>query len=670
MANPRILIVEDDLNWQELYSRSLRHTQYEIATARSVKTALTLLKEATFDVVITDLKMLGGTEEFSGFGVLEKAKKLNPEVQVIVITGYDSTDHALRAMGSGAYNYIIKKSDSDLRHKLALIVQSALDPKILPESDDMMGFDRIIGNSASMQALFEQITSAANSDLNVMIYGEPGTGKRLIAQTIHRRSRRKDGAFMVVDCGRLSDAVLGSELFGHEQGSLYGLDEVRPGKFERAKGGTIFLDSVGDLEVNLQNRLVGAICDGFVERMGGQEPIPLDVRVIASTDKDLGALLKAQRFTRRLFDALNELVIEVPPLRLRKDGHDIPALAMLFLRRHGEGRRVMFTDEAVKLLHHYNYPGNVLELESAVKNALAMTRGDVIGPEHLRPEIRTYVPPQPGQPKSVGEPKDPATILRVCPLNLGMCSKKDEILRLHDPRRVFVNISYSPQYKEYEKILRITLEKYGLVPILSKDHLETVALLCNVCKLIQTCQYAVTDVSIPGSNVLYELGLMHAIGLHSAILKERRADLPADIQGLLFLEYNQPDEMATKLSWWVESQIPEAKTLKEGPDPSLAPDLYLRLQTTLLKCGPFTTDHELGALFVDTRIIPWRNQLPQAVTPANRVRAVIDALYYQYSTSRENALVLLLRVLSDQAHIEDACRQQLAQLADELARTV
>jgi DNA-binding NtrC family response regulator len=563
MSPPRILIVEDDLDWQEIYRRSLRGTDYQVTAARRIKTAMTLLEEQPFDVVITDLKMLGGTEEFAGFGVLEQAKAINSGVQVIVITGYGSADHALRAMGSGAYDYITK--DRDLSKKLALTVQGALEVRALkqellrgePTDDAELESNRIIGNSASMQALFEQITHAAASDLSVLIHGEGGTGKRLIAQTIHRQSRRKNGPFLVVDCGRLSESVLESELFGHEAGALYGVAEARPGKFERASGGTIFLDSVGDLDVRLQARLLGAVCDRVVERVGGQSPIAVRARIIASTDKDLKAMLSEGQFHSRLFHGLGQFEISVPPLRRRKDGDDVPTLAAMFLQRHRGERQVRFASEAVDLLHHYDYPGNVQELENAVKYALAMAPGEVIRPEHLRPEIRNYEPPQRGRPRR--EQKDPNTIMRVCPLNLGACSKQEEIVRRYTPRRVFVNVPCVSEYAEHERAIRRTLERYGLVPVLSKDYLEPSMLLCNVCKLVQTCKYGVTDISESASNVLYELGLMHAIGVHCAILKERRASMSADIQGLLFLEYANPESLAERLSHWVEDQVKEAQ---------------------------------------------------------------------------------------------------------------
>jgi len=584
MPQPRILIVEDDADWQEIYRRCLGDTDYDITAARKLTTALALLEEQPFDVVVTDLKMLGGAEEFSGFGVLEQAKATHPDVQVIVITGYGSADHALRAMGSGAYDYITK--DRDLRQKLALTVQGALEVRALkqellgrePEDDVELEYDRIVGNSASMQALFKQIASAADSDVNVLICGEESTDKRLIAQTIHRRSRRRRGPFLVVDCGRLSDSVLASELFGHEAGALYGVGEARPGKFERARGGTIFLDSIGDLDVRLQKRLIGAVCDRTVERVGGQRAIRVDARIIASTDKDLLAMLAADQFERRLFDALNECVISVPPLRERKDGDDIPALAAMFLQRYGQGRQVRFSSEAIALLRHYDYPGNVRELESAVKYALTVTPGEVIGSEHLRPEIRTYELPRRGQPQREGEAKDPNTIMRVCPLNLGACSKQEEIVRLYSPRRVFVNVPYVPEYTECEQAVRRTLERYRLVPVLSKDHLEPTVLLCNVCKLIQTCKYGVTDISMPGSNVLYELGLMHAHGVHCVIVKERRSSLSADIQGLLFLEYTHPESLSERLSCWIEDQVKEAE-----PPSELEPKRRTRLLRTMSK---------------------------------------------------------------------------------------
>jgi len=201
-----------------------------------------------------------------------------------------------------------------------------------------------------------------------------------------------------------------------------GVGEARPGKFERARGGTIFLDSVGDLEIQLQTRLVSAVCDRIVERVGGQEPIPVNVRIIASTSKDLEAMLSAGQFQHRLFEAFNEFVISVPPLRDRKDGDDIPALAAMFLKRHSKGRYVRFSSEAVKLLRSYHYPGNVNELESAVRHALTMTSSEVISPEHLPAEIRDYKPLKRREPREE-EAKDPSIILRICPLNLGPCGK-------------------------------------------------------------------------------------------------------------------------------------------------------------------------------------------------------------------------------------------------------
>jgi two-component system NtrC family response regulator len=678
MTKSQILIVEDDLDWLEIYQRILQGVSYEIMTARNVNTALKLLGEIPFDVVITDLKMLGFEGEFSGFGVLEQAKFLNPNVQVIVITGYGSADHALRAMGSGAYDYITK--DRDLRKKLVLSVQGALEANALKkellnreqQDDSHIGFDRILGNSASMQSLFEKISITADSNVNVLINGEPGTGKRLIAETIHRHSHRRKGSFMVVDCGRLSDAVLESELFGYEAGTLYSSDEVRAGKFERAKRGTVFLESIGDLDIGLQTRLIGVICDRVVERVGGLEPVNLDVRIIASTDKDLATLAEERKFERRLFHALNEFVINVPPLRDRKDGDDIPALAAMFAQRYSEEGTIIFADEVVELLRNYDYPGNVQELESAVKYALTMAKGTYIEKQHLRPEIRTYAPYKRGKPNGFTDKKDPNTIVRVCPLNLGSCSKRDEILRLYTQQRVFVNVSCEKRYEEYERTIRLTLEDYGLAPVLPKDYLEPGMLMCNICKLIQSCKYGITDISALGSNVLYELGLMHAIGVPCAILKEYRAELTADIQGLLFLEYDSVETLSKSLSRWIERYVPEAE-LSSKPSSfdsknsaGLRPFVNASLIETLIACGPFTDDQALRALFVDARISPWRNQLSQSSTPISRVRMVIELLHDQYNDRQENALALFLQVLCDQTDSNTRCFGQLIQLADEL----
>ncbi len=415
MERPRILIVEDDGEWQEIYRRCLSEMDYDITSARKLSTAFALLEEQPFDVVITDLKMLGGNEAFSGFGVLEQAKALNPDVQVIVITGYGSIEHAMRSMGSGAYDYITK--DLDLRKKLPLSVQGALGVRLLkqellegrPKDDVELEADRIIGNSASMQKLFDHISQVAESDFNVLIYGEAGTGRRLVAQTIHRQSRRRRGPFLVVDCSRLSEEGFDGELFGYEEKIDRENEMVQPGKFEYAKGGTIFLEGVGDLDLRLQRRLLNAVADRAIERVGGRKLVPIDVRIIASTDRDLNEMIAKGQFHRHLFDALNEFSISVPPLCDRKDGDDILALAALFLQRHNEGRPIQFSPEAVTLLRNYDYPGNVRELESVVKNAIAMTRDRFIRPEHLRPEVRNYKPPEPS-PQSPKEPQDPGHV--------------------------------------------------------------------------------------------------------------------------------------------------------------------------------------------------------------------------------------------------------------------
>ena len=558
MNKPRILIVEDDNDWQQIYINSLSKSAYEITGTRKINQALSMLQSETFDVVITDLKMLGGSEEFSGFGVLEQAKSNNPEIQVIVITGFGSVDHAMRAMGNGAYDYIIK--GPDLRNKIALTVKGALEvgslkKELLKESqsnDVESDANNIIGNSVSMQALFEQIAQAAENDINVLIQGEGGTGKRLIAQTIHLHSQRKNDPFLVVDCGRLSETVLEAELFGYEAGTIYSATESRPGKFEQAQSGTIFLDGFGDLDIKLQPRLIGAICDRQIERIGGKSPIAVKARIIASTDKDLQVLSKKGQFERRLFDALSEFTISVPPLRKRKDGDDIPALAAMFLQRYNKKNQIVISGEAIRLLKDYDYPGNIRELESIIKHALSMARNGMILPEHLRTELRE-------SNSSTDEQKDPSTILRVCPLNSGDCTKKEEIHRLYSPRRVFVNIPYSLDFSEHEMIIRETLENYGLVPVVSKDHLEPGMLLCSICKLLQTCKYGVTDISEPGSNVFYELGLMHAVGVQCAIFKDRRSMVASDIGGLLFLEYTNPQSLREKLKLWIESQVKEAR---------------------------------------------------------------------------------------------------------------
>jgi len=388
MTKPRILIVEDDQDWEDVYRRALRGADYEIISTRKVDTAMALLEEQSFEIVITDLKMLGKEGEFSGFGVLERARTIDPNVQVIVITGYGSADHALRAMSNGAYDYITK--GKDLCQKLALSVQSALEIRELHQEWLNNKFDndldvqagRIIGNSASMQSLNIYAPKFVNTD--------------------------------------------------------------------------------------------------------------------------------QQNLTR--------------------------------------------------------------------------------------------------YPRTVGA-KDPKTILQVCPLNLGGCSKREEIMRLYSPHRVFVNVPDMPEYEEYEQIIRHTLEAYSLAPVLPKDYLEPVIMICNICKLIQTCKYSITDISLSETNVLYRLGQMHAAGLHCAIFKDRRAKCTVELQGLFLLEYSNPKSLAAQLERWIENQVSEAKkpvvdmaqTEMDLPPAEERASLQRQLvhyKRNLLKLQEHRTD------FIDPRSVP------------------------------------------------------------------
>lgn len=401
MVIPRILIVEDDADWLEIYTRCLAERDYNIVSTRRLKSALTLLREQSFDIVLTDLKMFGGREEFSGFDVLTEARTINPDIQVIVITGYGSSDHALRAMGNGAYDYITK--DRDLRKKLPLTVQSALEIRVLKA--EMLGkrlkddispeSNRIIGNSAKMQAVFGEISRAAANNNNVLIFGESGTGKRLIAQTIHRQSNRKRSPFFVIDCGSLPSSLLDKELLGYEAGTQHPNSPQNPGRIEKAHQGTVFLDGIAFLDSRAQAYLANILSEKQITRVGGEKAIKVDVRVIASSsNNNLKELLASGQFRRDLFDILNETSIAVPLLRERNDGDDIPALAAMFLQRHSANDQVVLSSETVLLLNQYDYPGNVRELESIIKEALARCKGPVIEPQHLRRDVREY---QPGQ---------------------------------------------------------------------------------------------------------------------------------------------------------------------------------------------------------------------------------------------------------------------------------
>ncbi len=386
MANESILLVEDDRELRALLLEVLEVAGYDVRAAASGNEALAALAHAVPDLVITDLMMPG----VSGKEVLKETRRAHPGVNVIVITAFGSIESAIELVKEGAFDYLTKPFSND---ELLLAAQRALEePGSRRVSGQQGGPPRpvagFLGTSGQTRALLDMVAKVARSPLPVLITGETGTGKELVARGIHALSGRDP--FLAVNCAALPDHLLESELFGHEKGSFTGADRAKPGLFEAAHGGTLFLDEVAELPAPLQPKLLRALEDGEIRRVGSTRPTRVDVRLLAATNRDLDEEIAAGRFRQDLFWRLNGLALHIPPLRERPA--DVAVLVEHFLERFAEsaGRRSpqRFSPEAVALLASYPWPGNARELRSAVERAATLAEGDVLPVESLPERVR------------------------------------------------------------------------------------------------------------------------------------------------------------------------------------------------------------------------------------------------------------------------------------------
>jgi len=384
-----ILIVDDEENLRKTLAEILRARGYSILEADDGATAIDLLRTETPDLIFSDWKMprVGG-EEFLQH--LHRHSQL-ASVPVIVITAYGSSHSAIEAVRLGAYDFVTKPFDMD---EIVVTAERALDHFALnrevlrlhshPGRDALPAAGRLIGSSGPMLDVFITIGKVAATDSTVLICGESGTGKELVAEAIHKYSRRKNESFVVVNCAALPENLLETELFGHERGAFTGAVGRKAGRFEMAEGGTIFLDEIGELTPSLQAKLLRVLQERTFERVGGAETIAGNFRVLAATNRDLEASVREQVFREDLYYRLNVVRIQIPPLRERRS--DIVPLAEHFLERYSlkNGLDVVgFSDEAILMLQNYFYPGNVRELENMVERAVLMARGRVIMPDHF-----------------------------------------------------------------------------------------------------------------------------------------------------------------------------------------------------------------------------------------------------------------------------------------------
>ncbi len=376
----KILIVDDDRSHRIMLNMLLTGWGYDVKEADDGSSGFDMIKNKCFDIVLLDMKML----KMSGMEALEKINEYNPSLPVIIMTAYSSIETAVEALKKGAYDYLTKPLDFE---KLKLTIERILETIYIKKENitlkSALGkeFSRknIIGNSPAMTKLLETIEMAAPTDANILITGESGTGKELIAGALHYNSPRKDNLFVKLNCAAITATLLESELFGHEKGSFTGADRKRKGKFLQADKGSILLDEIGEMDPGLQAKLLRVIQEREITPVGSDKSIKVDVRVIASTNRDLKALIKENKFREDLFFRINVVSLAIPPLRKRKE--DIPELALHFLnffsqKNHRDIKG--FTPDAMDAMIRYQWPGNVRELMNSIERGVVLARSDYL----------------------------------------------------------------------------------------------------------------------------------------------------------------------------------------------------------------------------------------------------------------------------------------------------
>ncbi|WP_260516073.1 sigma 54-interacting transcriptional regulator [Serratia fonticola] len=393
--NAHILLVEDDISHCTILQALISGWGYRVSVAHNGRQALEQVRAQPFDLILSDVRMA----EMDGIAALKAIKSYNPAIPILIMTAYSNVESAVEAIKAGAYDYLTKPLDFDT---LQLTLARALEHTSLKsENQDLkqrLRFDQrnFIGRSEPMRKLLEMIAMIAPSEATVLISGESGTGKELIARAVHANSLRKDRPLVSINCAALSESLLESELFGHEKGAFTGADKRREGRFMEADKGTLFLDEIGEVSPLMQAKLLRAIQEREIQRVGSNQTLSVDVRLIAATNRDLLADVEAGRFRQDLYYRLNVVTVDSPPLRARRE--DIPLLAMHFLAKFAERNRKPvkgFTPLAVDMLLKYPWPGNVRELENSVERGVILLSGDFISEKELPLSISQCVDVQP-----------------------------------------------------------------------------------------------------------------------------------------------------------------------------------------------------------------------------------------------------------------------------------
>jgi two-component system response regulator HydG len=388
---PRVLVIDDDQGECDILEAALKRIGFETESRTSGADALELLGQGEFDAVLTDLQMA----EMDGFIVCERVKEIRPGVPVVVVTGQGSMEAAVRALRAGAYDFVTKPVDSAL---LAATMTRATQnrsmhreiERLRREIDSARPLGDIVGTSPAMRKVYELVSRVAESDATVLIHGETGTGKELVARAIHTRSHRGEGPFVAINCAAVPATLIESELFGHAKGAFTDAKGPRGGLFVEANGGTLFLDEIGEMPLEVQPKLLRALQEKKVRPLGTNQEIPFDARLITATNRDLEHDVVQRRFREDLYYRVNVVKIELPPLRDR--GADVLAIASSMLERLTGGRKLELSPAAAQKLMTYDWPGNVRELENCMERAVALARSEQINVEDLPERVRTYRP--------------------------------------------------------------------------------------------------------------------------------------------------------------------------------------------------------------------------------------------------------------------------------------
>jgi two-component system response regulator HydG len=446
-----ILVVDDDLAHRTMLRTLLGGWGYDVAEADDGQSAVEAVHKKPFDLILMDIRMI----RVSGLEALVEIKRFNPAIPVVIMTAYASVETAVKALKKGAYDYLTKPLDFD---ELKIIMERAMEHSRLQEENRYLReslasqFDRrnLIGRSDPMTRLMETVTQVAPSEATVLITGESGTGKEMIAGAIHFNSRRKEGPFVKINCAAITETLLESELFGHEKGAFTGAERRKEGKFRQANRGSIFLDEVSEMSLAMQVKLLRVLQEREIVRVGGEDVIKIDVRVIAATNKDLIREIQVGRFREDLYYRLNVVTLHVPPLRERKE--DIPLIAQHFLTLFAEKNHKNikgFTPRAIDRLLRYNWPGNVRELMNAVERGVVLSRSEHLDEEEfslvLQDQPRSAEPPAPQIAAPSLNAVEKETILRALETSGG--NKSEAARRLGITRRT----------------LHLKLKKYGMM---------------------------------------------------------------------------------------------------------------------------------------------------------------------------------------------------------------